>query len=368
MAFGDTDKVVPATKMSPDPLLIHIGLHKTGSTWLQQAIFNDPARGFTTETGAPRHELVHDFVLPDPLAYDPQEARQLYLPYVDAAAATGQTLVLSHERLSGYPSSGGYDRALIAERLHASFPEAKILIVLREQRALIRSMYSQHITDGGNGTLDQFLYRPERGLGRRPWFNFDMYAFDRLIELYRRLFGTDRVMVLTYEHLNTDSQGFVDAISAFCGQPAVSVSNTIPRNRRRIWMMQEVQRRLNGWLYDNELSPGALVHVQRFAGRFASMEPVFRALVPRALDRRMQAKLQRRVDHEVGGHFAESNARTAAVTGLDLGSLGYMMGDIDWALANNGDAFPSDRPSVPTRKNASMLVTSRGTRPVHLPQ
>ena len=69
-------------------------------------------------------------MLPDPLAYDPQDARELYLPHLAAATAEGRTLVLSHERLSGYPSSGGYDRALIAERLNASFPEAKILIVL----------------------------------------------------------------------------------------------------------------------------------------------------------------------------------------------------------------------------------------------
>ena len=27
------------------PLLIHIGLHKTGTTWLQQGIFADPAYG-----------------------------------------------------------------------------------------------------------------------------------------------------------------------------------------------------------------------------------------------------------------------------------------------------------------------------------
>ena len=39
--------------MSSAPMLIHIGLHKTGSTWLQQAVFSDPDRGFTTELGAP---------------------------------------------------------------------------------------------------------------------------------------------------------------------------------------------------------------------------------------------------------------------------------------------------------------------------
>ncbi|HLZ79629.1 MAG TPA: hypothetical protein VKQ09_09835 [Sphingomonas sp.] len=67
--------------------------------------------------------------------------------------------------------------------------------------------------------------------------------------------GADRVLVLAYKHLNADSQGLVDAISAFCGRPAVSVRNAIPRNRWRIWMMQKVQRCLSSWFHDNELSP-----------------------------------------------------------------------------------------------------------------
>lgn len=351
---------------SPAPLLIHIGLHKTGSTWLQQAIFNDPGRGFTTEAGAPRHQLVHDFVLPDPLAYDATATRRLYDPYLETSVARRLTLVLSHERLSGYPSSGGYDRSLIAQRLRDTFPEARILIVIREQRALIRSMYSQHITDGGNGTLDQFLYRPERGIGRRPWFNFDMYRFDRLIDLYRSLFGADRVQVAAYETLNDDIQGFVDAISDFCGNPKVSVADSRPQNRRRVWAMQEVQRRLNTWFYDNELSPGAFLHVRRFAARFARSARYFRAIVPPAIDRRMHAALQRKVDRAVGDYFTRSNTMTAEMTGIDLNRIGYMTVEADHAEVRTQDstAISADTPTprsapLSSRKNASMLATSR---------
>ena len=92
-------------------------------------------------------------------------------------------------------------RARLAERLRATFPEARILLVFREQRALIRSMYSQHITDGGVESLGRFLDTPEPRLGRKPSFNLAVYEFDRLIALYRQLFGPDQVLALPVELL-----------------------------------------------------------------------------------------------------------------------------------------------------------------------
>ena len=49
--------------------------------------------------------------------------------------------VISHERLSGYPHSGGHDSKEIAHRLAAVFPNAKVVIVIREQKSMILSNY-----------------------------------------------------------------------------------------------------------------------------------------------------------------------------------------------------------------------------------
>src|SRR3546814_10931344 len=70
----------------------------------------------STETGGPRHALVRYCVLPDALAYDPARVRDKFAAARADALAHGTTLVLSHERLSGYPSSGGHDRRMIADR------------------------------------------------------------------------------------------------------------------------------------------------------------------------------------------------------------------------------------------------------------
>lgn len=321
-ALGDE---AARARVTAIPLLLHIGYHKTGSTWLQRAVFDNAGRGFTTETGEPRHALVRDFVLPDALAYDPARMRDKFAEARAEALAGGKTLVLSHERLSGYPSSGGHDRRMIADRLRETFPDARILIVIREQRALIRSMYSQHITDGGTGTLARFLARPEPGLGRKPWFDPEVYAFDRLIAYYRGLFGADRILALPFELLTRDPQLFVDRLAAFCGRPSQPLGPVSRENDRRPLVMQAVQRRLNALFYDNELSPGAFVHIPRFAKRFGRLRGLFDACSPRFIERRMDARLVKEIAAYAGDRFRESNRRTSRMIGIDLGDYGYAM-------------------------------------------
>lgn len=325
-AMTDTDAFAPpvdasAVRAAPAPVLLHVGFHKTGSTWLQNHLFADPRRFAMPAT--PRHRLVEDLVVPDPLAFDPAGAAAAYAAPLADAHAAGLTLVLSHERLSGYPSSGGRDRVTIAERLAAAFPQARVLIVIREQRALIGSMYRQHITDGGVESLGRFLDTPEPSLCRKPSFTTDFYAFDRLVALYHRLFGEDRVLVLPVEHLARDPQGFADAIARLCGGPALPIVPAARANQRRPLMMQLVQRPLNLLFYHNELSPGALLHITRFHKRYARLLPAFERLSPAPLERWLARRLDRAIAARIGDLYAESNARTERLTGLDLAALGY---------------------------------------------
>jgi hypothetical protein len=305
------------------PLLLHIGLHKTGSTWLQSSLFNDPVHGFMVPHGVERHKLVHDLVVPDPLAYDAGRVRDFYAPHLERAGAAGLTLVLSHERLSGYPSSGGFDREIIAQRLASTFPEGRVLLVIREQRALIRSMYSQHITDGGAESVGRYLHRPEPQLNRKPSFALEMYEYHRLIARYHSLFGNDRVLVLPFELLARHPQQFVGQIAHLSGRRPTSLPPTAAQNPKRSLLMQNLQRPFNMLFYHNELSPGALVHVPRFHKRYARLRPLFDVLSPRLLERRLEQSLSDAIERRVGTHYATSNARTEELTGIRLGELGY---------------------------------------------
>jgi hypothetical protein len=304
-------------------LLIHIGLHKTGSSWLQQSVFLDRELGFNTINAAERREAVYDFVNPDVFDYDSKATRNRYRPQLDAAEAEGLFSVISHERLSGYPSGGGYDRRLIADRLHETFPEARILIVLREQRSVIEAMYSQHITDGGTGSVKRYLQTPEPGLGRRPYFRLGFYEYDKLIAYYQKLFGPERVLVLPFEMLRSNADGFLGEVQRFCGLPVQPAARSKVVNVRRPLLMQYVQRPLNYLVNRNELSDGALIHIPRFARRFGRLRAAFDMVSPATLERRLRSGLRKRISDHVGEHYEESNRRTEQLTGLDLAQFGY---------------------------------------------
>ncbi|HEX2803851.1 MAG TPA: hypothetical protein VHN55_07725 [Sphingomicrobium sp.] len=306
------------------PLLIHIGFHKTGSTWLQQELLDNPAFGFTTQTGETRQQIIMRVGVPDPLSYDATAVASHYAPAIDEARKSGLTLALSHERLSGHPSSGGRDRCMIADRLKSTFPESRILIVFREQRSLIQSMYSQHISAGGVESLRRYLTTPEPGWLRKPSFAFELYEFDTLIRYYQQLFGTDRVLALPLELLQARPAEFASRISTFCGHPPVEPEDTRSKNVRRPQLMQLVQRPLNMLFFHNDLSPGALLHVTRFHMRYGKYaRPLFNLITPKVLDDWILRRQRRIIDSMVGNRYAVSNRRTQEIVGLPLADLGY---------------------------------------------
>ena len=95
-------------------LLIHVGYHKTATTWMQASLFR-PHHGF-----API--LDHDDVFrlitaPHGLVFDPSAAAADEIAARTYAAPPNLVPVISSEILSGQPFFGGRESDAFAERL-----------------------------------------------------------------------------------------------------------------------------------------------------------------------------------------------------------------------------------------------------------
>src|SRR5581483_5513217 len=177
--------------------LIHIGYHKTATSWLQKRAFSSAALGFALVE--PRRLLNEQVAAPHDLDFDPDRCRAFFEPRLDEARLAGLVPVLSTERLCGDVLYGAYDSVLIAERLAATWPEAKIAIVIREQREMVVASYQQYVRAGGQLRFEQYARRPPaRGRYLLP-FVVPHFEYDRLIGHYRRLFGAEEVLVLPFE-------------------------------------------------------------------------------------------------------------------------------------------------------------------------
>lgn len=210
--------------MQPDPaavpLLLHIGYHKTGTSWLQQVFFpGHPAFVPLIDSTQPWNDpLMRALVAVSERNFDPERARLLLAAKLaEARPAAGQVAVISAERLSGHPFSGGHDSFAIARRLQAVAPQARVIALVREQRAMIRSVYKQMVAEGFTLSLDEWM-------AMRPWkgtcgFDWSHYEYDRLAQHYQRLFGRERTLFLPYERLRRERSLLLAELCAFCGVP-----------------------------------------------------------------------------------------------------------------------------------------------------
>ncbi|MCX7621664.1 MAG: sulfotransferase [Acidimicrobiales bacterium] len=302
---------------APVPILLHIGYHKTGTSWLQQRVFNDPGYGFTTPWTS--MQIANHLILPHELEFSVDAARASLAAGIDLPE--GLVPVLTWERLSGSPHAGGFDSALIARRLSAVFPGGRVLIVVREQRSAILALYQQYVRDGGIATLEGYL-RP-RNPAEIPQFRFEHLEYDRLVAYYHSLFGAESVLTLAYERLRSDPTDFLRRIREFVGLGSTGccgVPNEVVNASFKAGTIA-LKRWANQWFVRNSLSPGARYYVKDHERRFAIIDHY----VPSSWSRRLQDRWAARIDELVGDRYEASNARLAELTGEPLGKFGYAL-------------------------------------------
>lgn len=305
----------------PEPL-IHIGYHKTGSTWLQQAIFRDDRIGFAThETPLPVDEA---FIAQNPFTFDASRARATFGSALSDAAERGLVYAISHERLSGDVGTGGVDSRMIADRLAESFPGARVLIVLREQRSMLLSIHKTQVRFATQTLEERWRDRTviER---RRAGPTLEYFDYDLLVAYYQKLFGADRVLVLPYEALRADALGFVSQIAKFVELPSPTEVPTEAANPSLPAGILELNRYFNKLLRlvgMAERFEGPLEERRTKRGQLRALEKLA-AFVPSPYSRRVERKWRRSVERIAAGRFGESNARTAQLTGLNLAPFGY---------------------------------------------
>lgn len=178
-------------------VIFHVGYPKTASTWLQRKFFPQ----IVSHTYVDLAETNNIFVRVDSLGFDAAHVRNQF-------SGCNGVLFSSEGLVTIFKHGWDYANTFIAnaQKMHATFPQAKVLLLLRRQQSMICSAYMQHVKNGGNYSLRKFLY------GGRS-FSFDHLMYHRVIEYYDFLFGADNVFVYLYEEFNESPQLFIRKLS-----------------------------------------------------------------------------------------------------------------------------------------------------------
>jgi len=316
--------------------LIHIGYHKTGTSWLQANLFSknsayfypivDPTWAEKIKGQFTSQQFGNNFIYSQtgkvlmPGEFLVENVKKRLLEYNEFQ---DEIPVISHERLSGHPSNGGIDTHDICYRLYQAFGKAKILIVIREQKSLILSWYYQYIKSGGILSLENYIRdRYDDGL---IGFNKKYFEFHELISLYIKVFGKDNVLVLTYEMFGSESAKFVERIYEFLGA----------RMKCELDFQQWVNETKSGWYLTKfrmlnyfTKSRGANGFSPFYMGKFVeklenSIKKRVHVLIPDSVEKAHLKNEKDIIENEIGDCYLESNRITEGLTGIDLKSLGY---------------------------------------------
>jgi hypothetical protein len=306
--------------MTDPPLLIHIGFPKTGSTWLQEDVFRDPASAIMLPwDNEPKSAFIH----PDEFRFDPAAARAMFDGGFARARSAGRLPAISDEFLTGNPIIGLYVGRRCADRIHQVFPHGRILIVIREQKQIVLSAYREHVFICGWQTLPEFIGAPPLKADFMPICRLEFLEFDRLIAHYQQLFGLAQVLVLPFESLRADSAAFVKRIYDYAGAPTTPDARQPARRVGLRGGELAARRALNSLFAHHDVS---VVRGRRRRHLARRLSGIAGAVTPRTLHERIESRLKEFLDDYIGERYAASNRRTSELIGIDLGALGYPVG------------------------------------------
>lgn len=261
------------------------------------------------------------FIQANPFSFRSEVARKKFEPGIERALTRGLVPVVSHERLSGSPYAGGYDGGILADRLAAVFPEARVLVIIREQTAMTLSIYKMYVRMGGAASFEQFLSRSP-GLARMPSFRFDFLEYYRLIGYYSKLFGPENLLVLPYELLRAEPVSFLQAICDFTGVEATASSFQL-ENVSPSALILSLKRHINKLMVRDGLNPAPLLDLNIKNRTLSQMLGRIDGKLPVTFRERYEERWRLYAKDQIGERYAKSNTLTAKLTGLDLREFSY---------------------------------------------
>jgi len=309
-------------------IVIHIGFPKTATTTLQTTFME--AEGVAYLGKGPRDSLAPSLSLEiaravffaDTLRF--REAAPELRRRIEAEHASAGRLLLSDEAFtfaehmaigSRWQRQVVSDHEVVAERLAALCPEARIAVTLRNQLDLIRSFYRQAAKRGrADEPFRDYVQREIDALPHRSMLHLAKY--DEVHRAYAARFGDGSLHVATFESARKDFAAYLRAICALLDMPAEPVI--------RVWG----GRRENP-ARDYRAAP-LTGRLQRTipAGLRRAVPDRLRAGAREALDAAFAAPIDKG-EYDPGHEaaltelFARHNRAFERATGLDLRALGY---------------------------------------------
>jgi len=166
---------------------IHVGFPKCGSTFLQSEVF-DKIKDINAITVGGRNRAIPKLLPYITNCLDPYYSQKHASE--EAKKISPDINGISNEGFTGFSSP-----EIIAGRVKKTFGEVKILIVIRNQKAILLSRYLHDIKIGYVSSFEKWLELLFNS------FRFNSFKYSYAVESYTKQFGNKNVKVVLFEEL-----------------------------------------------------------------------------------------------------------------------------------------------------------------------
>jgi hypothetical protein len=224
------------------PVFVHIGLAKTGSTFLQKNLFSRHSEiGYLGKVWSDNKRMLKAgdaIVRRDSISFDLQEVYDAYCEAVKQVSEDKKVLVLSEEDFSTYKFMDPY---ICAMRLTQIFKNVKILITLREPLDWIESTYFWRLNLEHPNTFEGFENWLKTQWRSPALFNeISEVRYGKIIQFYSEIFGAENIHIVLYEEFKDNVENFLRNLSETLGIDQeesitlITASKNLKREKNRI--------------------------------------------------------------------------------------------------------------------------------------
>ena len=297
--------------------LIHIGYHKSGTSFLQDKVFQKFGDYFSL---VHRKLIGQKFIEPTPFHFDIEEAKSFCEKEINNTTSTYS--VFSNERLSGSPHAGDFNTKYIADRLVECLPHAKVIIIIREQKDMIKSSYFQYLKARGSCDIKEYMM-PKNA----SFFRLNSLKYHLLIHYYYQLFGENNVLVLPYEMLKSTPEKFLEYFFQFLGLNANDFLQDIDISQKVNEALKPVQLQLkryfNPFIMEHFLKAGSTFNNKLAKISFSTMNRILAKVPTKKMDTTIDNKIEKLIHEYTKNRYEASNHKTSELIGVNLKDYGY---------------------------------------------
>ncbi|MFH0867652.1 MAG: sulfotransferase [Bacteroidota bacterium] len=176
--------------------ILHIGYPKTATTWFINNFYPNVKNA--------------SCIYYNDISFDISEGNEKFIIKDSKLSTEKELLIIPTHIFSGLVSgswkNGAY-RSFFITRLKTIFPDACIVIFIRNQVDFIISAYSSYLKRGGTYSLNKLLME-EMSTGKNL-FTYDYLDYPLLIRQYSEAFGIENLKIFVYEDLVKNRDPFL---------------------------------------------------------------------------------------------------------------------------------------------------------------